>query len=595
MRSRPEVELRMLQSVHPGDTVRVELSLRSRSATPVEHVELRLDGTELVLVEGRITTPRHFVSLVARVAEDVTLNEGEHRYRAKFPLPDDAPCTYIGARAEIRYALKLAVSIPWWLDVNESYEVQVAPRPAARPARKPAASTTAHGDAPFVELSIEDQVFAPGDDLTGAVALGNVHGRKVRGVELSLVGYERVRVGGDHATEAHRLTAFLRADSRDEGRELPFRFRIPKTIAPSFDVGWAALFWGFEVRVDLARTNDIVHTAPITVRRFDRPPQAGAMRRQIGSGRWRAVWEAVGARHGLRADPLELRLTGSLSGASAAVWIDAGDAGAALTGELRWPSWGIDLQIGLKRFMLALSGGGDDPEGFGNRYRVRGRDPAQVLAVVAASLRRALLAFDDVRLDDEHVTVRSRTPGHDQPWLGVFLERLATLAVEIAAAGARIPPPAPMAALRPAWEAFARKLRGRLVVGRMSVLDGQLDGATFHVETCFDRGTRERGVPTHVNRSPLPDRTEITLAVDPPLEAPLDLDSQEEMAAASPAVRELVRTLCDQTRALSVREEAIVATLPAPLEDPAAAQEIMEAVLLLARRLRGDRSAGPYR
>ncbi|XXT22317.1 hypothetical protein WME94_12220 [Sorangium sp. So ce429] len=585
MRSRPDIELRMSRTVHPGDVVLVELVLRSRGRTPVDSIELHLEGMQVARVEERVLVPPHFLSLVARVAGETTLPDGEQRYRASFPLPPDAPCSYLGTRAEIRYGITLSVAIPWWLDVQESYEVLVSPRPVTRPARSPVAGTTARGDSPFVEVSLDDQVFAPGDEISGAVALGNVQGRSVRGIEISLVGVERLLSAdpgaSNRATEAHRFTAFRRADSRDEGRELPFRFRIPRSIAPSFDAGWVALVWGLEVRVELARGDGIVHTTPLILGVFDRPPDLGSMRRQIGSGRWRAVWDAVGARHGLSLDPLELRLTGALAGCAASVWIDAGSSSSgALMGELRWPSWGLDLDVGVKRFLLALSS--EDDEGFGRRYRVRGRDPGQVRAVIAGPLRRALLAFDDVRLDDEHVAVRSRTPGHDQPWLGAFLEHLAALAVEITAASARIPPPTPMAGMRPAWERFAAELHGRLEVGRMRIRDAQLDGATFHIDTCFERGLH-------------PECSEVTLVLDPPLDAPLDPDDPEQLRAASPGAREAVKRLRARARALRIAPHAIVVTVPAPLEDPATLRDLLGAQLHLAALLRGPRVAGPYR
>ncbi|WP_437837701.1 hypothetical protein [Sorangium sp. So ce1153] len=585
MRSRPDIELRMSRTVHPGDVVLVELVLRSRGRTPVDSIELHLEGMQVARVEERVLVPPHFLSLVARVAGETTLPDGEQRYRASFPLPPDAPCSYLGTRAEIRYGITLSIAIPWWLDVQESYEVLVSPRPVTRPGRSPVAGTTARGDSPFVEVSLDDQVFAPGDEISGAVALGNVQGRSVRGIEISLVGVERL-LGADpgasnRATEAHRFTAFRRADSRDEGRELPFRFRIPRSVAPSFDAGWVALVWGLEVRVELARGDGIVHTTPLILGAFDRPPDLGSMRRQIGSGRWRAVWEAVGARHGLSLDPLELRLTGALAGCAASVWIDAGSSSSgALMGELRWPSWGLDLDVGVKRFLLALSS--EDDEGFGRRYRVRGRDAGQVRAVIAGPLRRALLAFDDVRLDDEHVAVRSRTPGHDQPWLGAFLEHLAALAVEITAASARIPPPTPMAGMRPAWERFAAELHGRLEVGRMRIRDAQLDGATFHIDTCFERGLH-------------PECSEVTLVLDPPLDAPLDPDDPEQLRAASPGAREAVKRLRARARALRIAPHAIVVTVPAPLEDPATLRDLLGAQLHLAALLRGPRVAGPYR
>ncbi|XXX79812.1 hypothetical protein WMF30_13665 [Sorangium sp. So ce134] len=585
MRSRPDVELRMSRTVHPGDVVLVELVLRSRARTPVDSIELHLEGMQVARVEERVLVPPHFLSLVARLAGETTLPEGEQRYRASFPLPADAPCSYLGTRAEIRYGVTLSIAIPWWLDVQESYELLVTPRPVTRPARSPAAGTTARGDSPFIEVSLDDQVFAPGDEISGAVALGNVQGRSVRGIEISLVGVERLLSGGpsasNRATEAHRFTAFRRADSRDEGRELPFRFRIPRSVAPSFDAGWVALVWGLEVRVELARSDGIVHTTPLVLGVFDRPPGLGAMRRQIGSGRWRAVWSAVGARHGLSLDPLELRLSGALAGCAASVWIDAGSSSSgALVGELRWPSWGLDLEVGVKRFLLALAS--EDDEGFGRRYRVRGRDPGQVRAVVAGPLRRALLAFDDVRLDDEHVSVRSRTPGHDQPWLGVFLAHLAALATEISAASSRIPPPTPMAGMRPAWERFAAEVHGRFEVGRMRIRDAQLDGATFHIDTCFERG-------------PYPERSEVTLVLDPPLDAAFDPDDPDQLRAASPGAREAVKRLRARTHALRIAPHAIVITVPAPLEDPATLRDLLGAQLHLSALLRGPRVARPYR
>ncbi|WP_438000303.1 hypothetical protein WMF26_11205 [Sorangium sp. So ce185] len=585
MRSRPDVELRMSRTVHPGDVVLVELVLRSRARTPVDSIALHLEGMQIARVEERVLVPPHFLSLVARLAGETTLPEGEQRYRASFPLPADAPCSYLGTRAEIRYGITLSIAIPWWLDVQESYEVLVTPRPVTRPPRSPAAGTTARGDSPFIEVSLDDQVFAPGDEISGAVALGNVQGRGVRGMEISLVGVERLLSGGpaasNRATEAHRFTAFRRADSRDEGRELPFRFRIPRSVAPSFDAGWVALVWGLEVRVELARADGVVHTTPLVLGVFDRPPGLGAIRRQIGSGRWRAVWGAVGARHGLSLDPLELRLSGALSGCAASVWIDAGSSSSgALVGELRWPSWGLDLEVGVKRFLLALAS--EDDEGFGRRYRVRGRDPGQVRAVVAGPLRRALLAFDDVRLDDEHVSVRSRTPGHDQPWLGAFLDHLAALAAEITAASARIPPPTPMAGMRPAWERFAAEVHGRFEVGRMRIRDAQLDGATFHIDTCFERG-------------PYPERSEVTLVLDPPLDAALDPDDPEQLRAASPGAREAVKRLRARTDALRIAPHAIVITVPAPLEDPATLRDLLGAQLHLSALLRGRRVARPYR
>src|SRR5689334_16159724 len=102
MRTRPDVELRMSRTVHPGDVILVELVLRCRARTPVDAIELQLEGMQVARVDERVVVPPHFLSLVARVSGPTTLPEGEQRYRASFPLPADAPCSYLGTRAEIR-------------------------------------------------------------------------------------------------------------------------------------------------------------------------------------------------------------------------------------------------------------------------------------------------------------------------------------------------------------------------------------------------------------------------------------------------------------------------------------------------------------
>lgn len=589
MRARPDVSLRISRDAHPGHMVLADLTVVCRAPTPIEGIALSLAGEELVRLEGQRAERRRFLSLAARAAAEQTLDPGEHRYRVSFPLPEDTPCSYHGIRVEIRYALRLQIPVAWWLGVDETYDVPVSAGPAPRPARAPLATTTERGDAPFLEVALDDHAFEPGEEIAGAVAVGNLRGRRIRGVELSLVGFERLRGIVDRAVEAHRFSAELPAGGLDEGRELPFRFQVPLEAAPSFDAGGVALFWCFEVRAALARAQDIVHAAPILLGVFDRPAAAGARRRAIGSGRWRAVWEAAGAPLGLALDPEDLRLAGAFSGCAAAAWIDAR---GALAGELCWEDWGLDLSteprwdlFGELAAERARARAGDEPPGealFDRFYRVHGRDPGQVRAIMAAPLRRALAVFDEVELGDARVKVASRAPGHDQPWVGEFLAALAALAAEIAAASARVPPPGPMTAMLPAWEAFARDLRGRLEVGRMCIRGAALGGATFSVETCF-------------GRSPEPERTVITLLLTPPLPAAIDPDDPAALSVTPPAVQQLVRAIRARARALEVAEEAVQVTLPAPLPDPASVLDLMGDLLLLAQRLRGHRDAGPYR
>lgn len=583
MRSRPEVELRMPKTVTPGGELRVELKLTSGSPTPIDFVHVHFEGFETTRPQMN-NDGQHVEELfhwMAKVADKGELAADTYNYRTVFAVPPNAPPSYLGTLIEHRYWIKVHVAIPWWLDVEESYEATVVLAPQDRPPARPYAGTSLRGNEPFVEVSLASQRYAPGDVIEGGVAFGNIAGRAVRGLELSLVGYELCRRLRSRTIEAHRFTAFKAVDAQSEGREVPFRFAVPPNTAPTFDTGRASLSWVFEVRLDMRGGPQVVHQTPLVIAPFDRPAEAGAMRRRIGQGRWHAVWDEVGRRAGLALDPTELQLTGPMAGCSALVRIGDAQAGKeGLVAELRWPNLGLGLSI-QNRGLLDFGADIDDPR-FNDRFRVRGRDEAQARAVVLPPLREALLGFDEVYVDDEHAAVRSKAPGHDQPWIGRFVEQVKALAAAIDEAAAQVPPPPPMVAELPAYRRFAEELGGRLQVGNMSIFEARLEGAAFDIETDFGRGAQ-------------PERTLITLAIDPPLPKPFDPENAESLAAARPGTRDIVAHLKKLSRALRVNEGAMELEVDAPLADLSVAREAMAAMVALAEAARGERRVGPYR
>lgn len=578
----------MSKRVQPGDTLVVELALASSSKTPVDFIDLDFEGHESVRLHAGNETPqvRALVHQVARVSEATNLEEGDYRYRASFRIPEDAPATYLGTLAEYRYRMMLHVSIPWWPDVKESFDVVVTPPLSARRPPAPIASTSARGNQPFLEVAVGDRVFGPGDVISGSFAFGNLGGRKPRSLDLSLVGFERVqRDGSDRVVEAFRFTGVKPVGAADEGREVPFRFTVPKDAVPSFDtrgaslLSGAALEWVFEAHLDVRGGADVLHQTRLTIASFDQPAEPVGMRQAVGAGRWHAVWGEVGRRFGLEADGAELQLSGQIEGCDVIVRTGVREGKGGLSAELRWPSWGIGLSIGLKRFIdLSIELG--DPS-FTRRYRVRGREPSQVRAAIGAQLRRALLAFDEGYVDDEHATVRSETPGHDQPWIGDFLTKVAVLAAAVRVAAERVPPPAAMAGALEAWRAYGAAIGGRLQAGGMSIFGGVIDGASVDLLTEIDR----RGEPTGGG---------VVLYVDPPLPSAISAEDLE-LGAVVPAAREIVNGLAKRTRSIRIEEREIRVGLAEALADPAGARDVVEAMLALAQALRGDRRIGPYR
>lgn len=583
--------------VHPGNPLLVDLLIRSGSETPIDFIEVKLQGMQFIRgTSSSAHQNSQFLVQSARVAEKGKLSVGEHRYQAVFPVPDKAFPSYIGQLFQYRYFLELHVSIPWWPDVVERYDVTVLLPPATRRKPVPFAGTNVKDTAPFVEVSLIDQYFAPGEVIEGALAFGNLGGRKARQAALSLLGYERFLPYA--ASEAYRFTAFKSLEGVPEGEEVSFRFVVPKEAVPSFDIGQVtSLFWAFEVQIEPERGAAVTHATSITLARFDRPAEEGALRRRVGNGRWHAVWGEVGRAVGLDLDPTELALNGTFSRCAVSVKIGTDESGKrGLTGELRWEPWGLGLSIrnrGLLDFGLDV-----DDEAFARRFRVRGRDEAQTRASLPRPLVAALALFDEVYLDDQRAVVRSRTPGHDQPWIGQFVRQLAALCEALDAAAQAIPPPPALAAQLPTYRRFADELGARLEPGSLSLRGGRLDGAAVEIETDFAKGDAPRG-------------TVLRLVLDPPLTRPFDAARPEDLAAASPLTRRLLDELGRAGRALGapagkpdaeaqlpvprVDERSLSLTTLAPIDDPARARDAIGTMIALAESLRGERRIGPYR
>ncbi|WP_433936854.1 hypothetical protein AB3662_19520 [Sorangium cellulosum] len=584
MRSRPFIALRLPEVVHPGETFDVELSLDSASMTPIDFVRVTLKYTQTLWSMGRqdVLQARDRLVLDEEVAGRGRLEEGVHGYRASFTLPGDVPPTHMGLVAELQCGIGVVVSIPWWPDAEESGDVVVRPAVGPRPRTEPFTGASARGTGAFVEVSLPDRAFAPGDMLTGAVAFGGLGGRRASALEVALVGVERVHVGGQRSSsETHRLSFFRDLGGTHEGQEVPFRIEVPGDLAPTFSAEEVSLEYALEAVLEHA-AGRVVHRVPVDIGSFAPRPGGDAKRPRVGAARWRAVWARAGERAGLslREGVDGLGLRGVQTGCIVEVApVDERSApGLSATVHIAEP-WGLGLQVRPRRALELVGVVTGDP-GFDGRFRVRGREDAQVLAALTPALRAALTAFPEVELDDARVRVRSAVGAFDGSVLELFLRQIEALAQAIAAAGAALPPPASMAAWLPAWRCFAEESGGSLHVGPMR-LTGYLEGARFEVATLF-KGAAAAG-------------TRVALPLEPASEGAGGgaLAAKEALAAA---LREQVSWFRDVEGAvISVGPEEIAVKLAAVLGQPAAAREVLQPMLAAARALRGERRGGPYR
>lgn len=585
MRSRPFIALRLPEVVHPGERFDVELSLDSATATPIDFVRVTLRYTQTLwsVDRGDVLKARDRLVLGEEVAGPGRLEEGVHRYRASFALPGDVPPTHMGFVAELRCGISVVVSIPWWPDAKESGEVVVRPAVGPRPKSEPFTGASARGAGAFVEVSLPDRTFAPGDTLTGAVAFGGLGGRRASALEVALVGVERGHAGGQRSSsETHRRSFFRDLGGTREGQEVPFRIEVPGDLAPAFSAEEVSLEYALEVVLEHAGGR-VVHRVPVDIGSFAPRPGGDAKRPRVGVARWRALWGRAGERAGLslREGVDGLGLRGVRAGCVVEVApVDERSApGLGATVHIAEP-WGLDLQVRPRRALERVGVVTGDPA-FDGRFRAWGREDAQVLAALTPALRAALGAFRGVDLNDARARARSAVGAFDESVLDLFLEQVEVLAQAIAEAGAALPPPPAMAPWLPAWRRFAEESDGALQVGPMR-LSGTFEGAPFAVSTQFKGAT--------------PVGARVAVRLDPPI-GPAG-------GSKTPAGEAIAAEILDQAARLggvaedegiTVKPGEIAVAIAAPLADPAAAREVLRPILALARELRGERRGGPYR
>jgi hypothetical protein len=581
MRGRPDVDIKMPAMAHPGDDIDVKLVVTSRSDTPIDFIDLLFHGEEVASPPGQagMRSARTLVDKAVRLRAEGKLAEGRHDYSARFRIPRDAPGSYVGVQATIAYEVRLHVSIPWWPDLREAYELIVEPHGSARPEPAPATRTGERTSGPFVELSLVDTTFAAGDEISGAFAIGNVPRGGGREVEISLVGLERARI-----LEHERISVLARHiapgvhTGRKDGGEVAFRFRVPAGVVPSFQSRLCELAWAVDAQLRMADGSGPTCRVPVQIGRHAAARTGSRARPRVGADRWRRMWSEAGEARGLALHDDRLALLGSRGEVQLEIERDESEDEAKLTATLRYPSLELGLRLTPHRIVVFPN----ELEGMFAGCEVKCREPRQARGFFTPALREALAAFGSARIEDTRAVVTAPGSGLDAASLSRFLDAADALAAALAGAIASIPPPASMRDALPAWRAFADATGARLSTGGMSLMAASVDGAVFDVATSLDG----HGAPTG---------TRVSLEIDPPLEIEVDLEDPATFAAAPPGSRDLAIALRAMVRSLAIAPHALTVEMDGAVADPADLRPRMAEMLVLARRLRGDRAPGPYR
>jgi len=491
MRSRPDVHV-SLSPAEPtaGKRLRAYVRLVSRSTTPYDAIDITLVGRESrykrTVSSGKTSTrqyhKREILRLGTRFSPGV-LEPGSWEQAVDFDLPHDAPPTFQSAYSAIAYELRVHVHIPWWPDRNEAYVVPVrVPSVKKKAAARPMVFTSVVGDRrgeePILELSLEDQRLEVDGSLTGAVALSELGGRKIRRIELatSLVESPLVKSAAGPA-EVARRTWKLHEGTPPEGASIPFRVAIPKDLVPTFHTPFIRVDYALEVIAVVAFGRDLSLRVPIIVERASsKRERARTGVPLVGKQRHLSVWRAgvetarIAGLPIVDFDPDQAVLVLDVRGIRVTVTEEHREGlGPSTVAELSFPRLGLDLRLCERRWTDL---GGNLPgldRKLSKRFTVRAREAAQATTLLGPGIREALEVFDEAAIDDEGAVVVQKGGVYQVSGLERFLSRVQMLANRLASAIATLPPPTALTNALPAWTSFAERHGAALCIGDLSI------------------------------------------------------------------------------------------------------------------------------
>lgn len=575
IKRRPKVQVLVPRLLHPGQNFEAVFELDVTRPVPIEHFDVELRGRTRVAVGDQgyadAGVPLH---LRARLSGPRELQPGTLRFPCRFSLPPSAPPTFHGRIVRVSYVLRAEIAIPWWVDVERTFELTLAPTPygGGRSPKPLLYSSAPDGPAerePHAEVSLADGVVQPGEVLRGAVALGNVAFARYTGIRITLTGWEYAH-GMERQGEFGGWQIEVPVSEAREGEPIAFDLRVPE-VPPSFSSDAFRVWWTLDVTVTRRLAGDLVVSLPIVIL-----PRAGGAEEEraarltrapptVGNARVQRVWSDVATRAGMRLEGERLRAR--VGAVDVALYRDSAEGRPRLVAELGFPSLGLDLQSGSGGVLSRLW----SKEGVVMRDGtvLTGRDETQVRALVA--LVDPALRFVEVRrFDDDRLAL-------ERAGAGLTLEPvldLARVALELAR---RVPEiarslPAPAGIELAPWQEVARALSGELRPARPSVT-GELGGRRVELTQLWAPGAAASGVEIAVlASSPIPER----------FHAGVGSFTGEARAIADEWV--------DQDAELAVRADRITLVMPGVLTEAEPVLALAESLAKLADAL-GRRGA----
>jgi hypothetical protein len=506
MRSRPTITLFLSpRAVTPGQTLVARVRLDVRTETPCDGLIVTLQGRERryrnTTSTGK-TTVQHYhrrevISQGLRISPG-TLRPGVLEREFPFAIPADAPPTSQSSLARVEYSLDVRVDIPWWPDAHEAYDVVVAPPPRAGLRGSPRAVTNVQGDRRgeglAMELSLAEDVTQPGGALRGALAITGLQGTSLRRVEVACVAVESPRVYSSAGPqEVDRREWVIREGTPGEGEAMRFDLGVPAEMPSAFVSPFVEVTHHLEAKAVVAWGRDVSVHIPLRV-----APGAGDLQSAavpvVGRARNLAVWQqavqqvSIPGASLVRFDPEQGQVVFSVHGLKVLAREETQGDSPCLVAEVSLPALGLDLRVAERKW-TDLGARIPEVDGFfQQRFTVRAREPAQASAVLDEALRVSLARFDEAAMDDDHAVLTRAGGVFQLEGLQRFLLDVQVVAANLAAAVARVPPPAALADRAAAWASFAGARGATLRVGDLTLHGWSVKGVVLRTATRWEKG-----------------------------------------------------------------------------------------------------------
>src|SRR6185503_11810032 len=180
-----------------------------------------------------------------RLRGEGELPMGTSRFRAKFELPGAMPPSHARSPAYAWLELYIRVAIPWWPDGKYTFTLPVRVPPPADVVRKPyAIRSSGSPHEPRIEVSLASTTLVAGETVVGSCALFHVDDRKPRDVVISLLpSFKLHRSRRYWERRGEQLEVHIEVPAGGAGTSVPFRFKLPADITPTFATVTHELSW----------------------------------------------------------------------------------------------------------------------------------------------------------------------------------------------------------------------------------------------------------------------------------------------------------------------------------------------------------------